>query len=215
MDFDSLISAADTLAVCYPIYGSMVPRIMREFVEMHGEVIRKKRLIIFCTQMMFSGDGAKAFTRLLPVCERQVLYAEHFHMPNNLCNIPFLPIREGERIRKKKAADRKLQRVCRDLQNGISKKRGWSRWSELLGRTQSASFPRSEERGRSSFHADGDCTRCGLCVRQCPMHNLELSEGGVVQKNNCTLCYRCVNNCPQKAVTVLLGRKPGRQYKGI
>ena len=32
LDFDSLLREEDTIAVCYPVYGSCVPRIMREFV---------------------------------------------------------------------------------------------------------------------------------------------------------------------------------------
>lgn len=34
--------------------------------------------------MLFSGDGAKAFARLIPNCDGRVRYAEHFKMPNNL-----------------------------------------------------------------------------------------------------------------------------------
>ena len=66
VDFNSLIRKTDTVAVCYPIYGSCVPRIMREFAKAHSEALKDKKLIIFCTQMMFSGDGARAFARLLP-----------------------------------------------------------------------------------------------------------------------------------------------------
>lgn len=215
LDFGPLFRNTDVIAFCYPIYGSSVPRIMREFVAKYQNIIRKKRLIIFCTQMVFSGDGAKAFTRLIPGCERNVIYAEHFHMPNNICNFPLFPIRERERIRKKRAADQKLKLVCHNIQNGISKKRGWSPFSALLGKLQNTSFPKLEEKGRSSFSADPDCTQCGLCVKICPMHNLQLENGNVIQKNNCTLCYRCINRCPQKAATVFLKRKPKRQYKGI
>jgi len=215
IDFTPLLTGADTIAFCYPIYGSTVPRIMREFVAKHRIVIRKKKLIIFCTQMFFSGDGARAFARLIPSCDKQVIYAEHFNMPNNICNFFLFPIRDRERIRKKKAADKKLALVCRNLQNGISKKRGWNPISTALGKTQNAGFPKMEESGRGSFIADQNCTKCGLCVKKCPMHNLELNNGKIIQKNNCTLCYRCVNLCPKKAATVLLHAKPKRQYKAI
>lgn len=214
-DFAGILERADTLAVCYPIYGSLVPRIMREFAEKYKDIIKKKKLIIFCTQMMFSGDGARAFTRLISGSERNVLYAEHFCMPNNICNFFLFPIRDKERIRKKRSADKKLEAVCRNLEKGISKKRGFTVVSTLLGKMQNMAFPEAEAKGRSSFAADENCTGCGLCVKRCPMHNLELADGKVRQKGNCTLCYRCVNLCPQRAATVLLHAKPGRQYKGI
>ena len=89
MDFDNLFSTVQTIAVCYPIYGSCVPRIMKEFVEKYLKAFEIKKLIIFCTQMMFSGDGAKAFARLIPNCDKRVIYAEHFNMPNNISALSY------------------------------------------------------------------------------------------------------------------------------
>ena len=126
IDFDSLITQSEVVAVCYPIYCSCVPRIMREFIAKHTKSFKNKKLIIFCTQMMYSGDGAKAFTRLLLECNNQIIYAEHFNMPNNVSNLFFFPIREKERIKKQRNADKKLKLVCHDIQNGIVKKRGWN-----------------------------------------------------------------------------------------
>lgn len=214
-DFTALLNASDTAAVCYPVYGSCVPRIMRSFAEKHSAALKKKKLIIFCTQMMFSGDGARAFARLLPGCDNRVIYAEHFNMPNNISNFWLFPVRDGERIRKQRAADKKLERVCRDIQNGVIKRRGWGGFSALLGKLQNTAWPRIEEKHKSSFTADGDCNLCGLCARRCPAGNLELCKNGVAQKDNCILCYRCVNLCPQKAATVMLHVKPKRQYGGI
>lgn len=215
IDFTKLLSESDTVAVCYPIYGSCVPRIFREFVAQHTQSFAGKKLILFCTQMLFSGDGSRAFARLLPCLENQVIYAEHFRMPNNICNFWLFPVKDKERIRKKRAADRKLEQVCKDIQNGIVKRRGWNYFSTFLGKTQNLLWPIIERNDRGSFTVDNDCNRCGLCVRCCPVQNLALTENGIQQKNNCILCYRCANICPKKAATVMLHTKPKRQYKGI
>lgn len=215
LDFDRLILKSGPLAVCYPVYASCVPRIMREFVDKHKKAIQGRPLIILCTQMMFSGDGARAFARLLPGCEKHVIYAEHFNMPNNICNFFLFPVRDQERIRKTKAADKKLDLVCRQIKKGVVKRRGFHPYSSLLGKMQNVGFPEMEEKYRGSFIADKSCIGCGICVSCCPMHNLELKKNGVLQKNNCTLCYRCVNLCPKQAATVMLHAKPKRQYKGI
>lgn len=214
-DFSALLHRVDTVAVVYPIYGSCVPRIMREFVERHMEAFKEKKLIIFCTQMMFSGDGARAFARLIPHCEGRILYAEHFNMPNNICNFRLFPMNEKELVNKPKKAEKRLDEICEDIRNGVVKKRGWNAFSTLLGRTQNVAYPRMEEKARHSFHADDSCTKCGLCVRICPMNNLEIVKGQLVQKDNCTVCYRCVNACPRQAATVYLKAKPKRQYKGF
>lgn len=42
IDFKEKMAQAKTIAVCYPIYGSCVPRIMREFVKKTGLSLKAK-----------------------------------------------------------------------------------------------------------------------------------------------------------------------------
>ena len=56
IDFEAVFQKQDIIAICYPIYGSCVPKIMRDFAAKHRSLLEQKKLIIFCSQMMFSGD---------------------------------------------------------------------------------------------------------------------------------------------------------------
>jgi len=47
------------------------------------------------------------------------------------------------------------------------------------------------------------CTRCGLCLKNCPTHNIRL-EQVVVHGKNCINCYCCVRHCPSGAATAFL-----------
>ena len=59
---------------------------------------------------MFSGDGARVFTDLLPDGYGEVIYAEHFNMPNNICNSGIFAVKNGEQIKKYiKNADKKIK----------------------------------------------------------------------------------------------------------
>lgn len=216
IDFEKEIEKHETIAFCYPIYGSCVPRIMREFVSKHAEKLKYKKLIIFCTQLMFSGDGARVFTDLLPNDYGEVIYAQHFNMPNNICNIKVFPVKNGDEIKKYiKAADKKMERVCSDLKKGKIKKQGFNKISKFIGKSQSGHWPDMEEKNKGSVKVDNDCINCNLCVKLCPMKNLSTSDKGIVQNDNCIICYRCVNACPKCAITVLIHKKPKKQYKGI
>jgi len=210
LDFGALIDAEDIIAFCYPIYWSRVPRIMREFVARHMDVLQGKKLIIFCTQQILSGDGARALAALLP--QGEVIYAEHIFMPSNIW-----PVTTDQRKIKGyfERAERKMQTVCRDIQNGIVKRRGFSFIGRALGLIQAPLMPPMERKALNSIKIRSDCDQCGVCVSTCPMSNLAIENGQVIHKRNCSVCYRCVNQCPQMAITVAFHGRVKKQYKGV
>ena len=217
LDLNEKMTAAQTIVVCYPIYGSCVPRIMRDFVSDNRAAFAGKKLIIFSTQLLFSGDGARAFTDLLAGVPVDIRYAEHFNMPNNICNFFLFPLATPRRQRRYlKKAEQKLCRASRNITAGVVKKRGFNPVSRYLGLwTQRAHFGILEKKAERDVRISAACNNCGKCVRICPMKNLKITDQGVAQLNRCTLCYRCVNQCPQKAITVLVHAKVRKQYPGI
>ena len=226
IDFTSEIKSHDTLVFCYPIYGSRIPRIMREFVAKHMSDINGKKIVILVTQMLFSGDGARVFMDMFWDDTIDVIYAEHIRMPNNICNTPFLRAPSRRKIEKyKRRTNKKLNRISRDIENGITRKRGFSKFSQWLGNIQgkvwqgeskdTVSQQTFELRAKNGVKIHRHCIACGLCVKICPMRNLSTTDDGVCKHDNCTACYRCVNRCPKKAITVLFHKIPKWQYKGL
>jgi len=122
VDFSTEIKAHDTIAFCYPIYGSRVPHIMRVFVHKHMVELVGKKIVILVTQQAFSGDGARVFIDLFEDDAIEVIYAEHFNIQQNMGNIPvwsalFTPSEKSmaKDIRKTKA---KINIVCKNIKNG-------------------------------------------------------------------------------------------------
>lgn len=218
-DFQAIIAAHDTIAFSFPTYGSRVPRIMREFVIKHTQAIRSKKLILFCNQMAFSGDGARAFTYIFPKCLRKklrVIYAEHFIMPNNIGNVIVTPLANEKQVRRKfRRAKRKMQAACANIKAGSIIRRGFNPISRALGLIQGTFFPLLERMAKDSVRITDDCINCGLCVKECPMKNLACENGKIISKGNCITCYRCVNHCPQKCITAAFHAKVNKQYRGL
>jgi len=216
IDFERMIDSEKIVCFCYPIYGSRVPRIMREFAERYMEPLKNKRIIIFCTQMFFSGDGARAFMDIFPRGHVKVLYAEHFLMPNNVNNLFITPLDSDKRIMDYLIrAHRKMRTVCKEIAGGRIRRRGFNPVSRALGSIQGSFLPELERKALSKVWIDDDCDKCLLCVSVCPMKNLEFENGKITTKNNCTMCYRCINKCPQKAISVFLRGKVKKQYEGV
>jgi ferredoxin len=228
VDFTAEIKAQDTVAFCYPIYNSRVPRIMRRFVHKHKTDLLGKKVVILVTQQALSGDGARVFTDLFERGAIEVIYAEHFNLQQNMGNIPvwsalFTPDEKTNR-RFIKKTEAKMDAVCNNIKNNVVKKRGFNKASEILGYLQGKPWQkdtsqitpaRLEKRLAAGVRIHGDCNACAICVGICPMKNLEEKRGKIRPKGDCTVCYRCVNRCPQKAITVYIHRKPKWQYNGM
>jgi ferredoxin len=216
VDFGNLIKNNQIIAFCYPIYGSRVPKILREFISKYTGELKEKKIVILCTQMIFSGDGARVLTDLFPKNYVKVIYAEHFIMPNNICNFFLLPLKNSDEIKKCIfQAHRKMDIVCENISKGIIKKRGFNIISRILGLIQGVFMLSIERKTLNSIHINSDCNGCEICTKLCPMKNLEYVNGKLLHKHDCTMCYRCVNKCPQKAITVFFHQKVNKQYKGI
>ncbi|PKM48109.1 MAG: hypothetical protein CVV01_05195, partial [Firmicutes bacterium HGW-Firmicutes-6] len=189
--------------------------IMKRFVNTHRHLLQNKSLIIFCTQLFFSGDGARVFTDLLKDITYSVIYAEHINMPNNICNFRILPLAKEKRIgRYLNHAESKLIKICENIEQSIIILRGFNPVSKWLGWfTQRAYFPKIEAKAMKDVRINAQCNLCGTCTRVCPMDNLAIENNQISQSGACTLCYRCVNLCPQKAITVLIHSKVKKQYR--
>ncbi|MDR0324868.1 MAG: EFR1 family ferrodoxin [Oscillospiraceae bacterium] len=217
LDFDAMITGEETIGFCYPVFFSRPPRIMREFAIKHMEALKGKKLILFCTQLILSGDAARSFMDMFPPGHAEVLYAEHFFMPNNVTNYWFLPdalISDKKVLKITARADRKMLTVCRDIKAGKVKKRGFNPISRALGLIQAALLPGTERKAAApnAIRIKNGCTNCGICAAVCPMGNLNSDSGKIEHRHNCTLCYRCINKCPQKAITAVFHGKVKKQY---
>jgi len=227
VDFSCEIKEHDVITFCYPIYGSRVPRIMREFAFRYKAELDGKKIVIFVTQVMFSGDGARVFTDLLKDIDVEVIYAEHFLMPNNVGNIFIFRKQSPEKLEKYVTnANKKMENVCRDIKDGIIRRRGFSSASKLLGCIQGKLWQGDSRKVEpSKFSAEvwsknrvkirKECNSCGLCVKICPVGNFSSEQGEVKPNGNCIVCYRCINKCPQRAISIMIGLKPRWQYEGI
>ncbi len=64
------------------------------------------------------------------------------------------------------------------------------------------------------FRADASvCTRCGRCVRVCPLHNVEQATDGLPHwSGNCAMCLACYHHCPAHAVAYGRATRGKHQY---
>ncbi len=216
-DYAAQMRESDLILLAFPIYGSAPPIPMREFVRAHAKHFAGKRVVIAETQYFFSGDGAASLGRAVERYGGKVVGAEHFNMPNNLCDCKTFPVRNGKELEKTLArADGRADAFAARILRGKAKRKGFRLLPHAVGRyCQRKYFLRSEGEKRKKLKVDAArCVGCGACVGKCPVGNLVLEEQKAVPLGKCVLCYRCVNLCPRKAITLFGKEPPSAQYKG-
>lgn len=63
------------------------------------------------------------------------------------------------------------------------------------------------------FYATESCSSCGLCVKKCPLGNIEMKDGKPVWLGNCTHCMACISYCPQKVIEYGKKSEGQRRYR--
>ena len=56
-----------------------------------------------------------------------------------------------------------------------------------------------------SFFASSSCTKCGLCVNQCPINAIKWLNKRPFWKYTCESCMQCINICPERAIETAHG----------
>jgi formate hydrogenlyase subunit 6/NADH:ubiquinone oxidoreductase subunit I len=218
------ISEWDIIGIGFPIYGSSIPKIMKNWVKdvlcnYSIKLSQKKRAFVYDTMAMFSGDTPLLMKKILKKGGFIVKQAINIRTLSNLPQMPRLMTWDKEKQDKiYQKAEKKIRKLVDYI---LINKKGVMRRDPL---TRSiAAFQRfgmrwEESAFRKFFVFDSEiCNLCGLCVKFCPNDNLKIEESEEKPKisfgPNCDFCMRCFNMCPQDAIFVMKRTKDTVKYR--
>jgi flavodoxin/NAD-dependent dihydropyrimidine dehydrogenase PreA subunit len=214
-DDDTLIDSYDVIGLGYPIYGSDVPLLIRNWIN-GLKMYDSKRAFVFCTQMMYSGDGAAYGGRLLKKKGFIIRQQAHFNMPNNITDYKILKPFYKHNL--ERIEDKKTKQVHRFVNKIILDKRirkGSNFLSLCLGLLQRIPYQKMELKWISnSIKIEDSCILCKKCIELCPTDNFEIIDGVLTTKTQCIACYRCINHCPVNALHSSKNSLVKHPYKG-
>lgn len=217
---DALIDRCDLAGFGYPVYGSDLPQPMKDFIAGLAPV-QGKPAFVYCTQWLWSGDGARTGAAFLKPKGFRICWGEHFLMPNNVTvSILSLPY-TNDRSRLDAVLARAgpgLRRFAGRIADGRPFRHGFDPVSFLLGCIQRVPFRLAYRKLQNDIGVDRQaCVRCGDCARLCPSGNLVFNGENFTTRGSCILCLRCYNFCPVAAVTYMKrphNRRRGEPYRG-
>ncbi|MFO7637325.1 MAG: EFR1 family ferrodoxin [Clostridia bacterium] len=208
------IREADLLVLGYPVYGSDMPKIMEDFIRLLPVASPTRDVAVFCTQMMFSGNGASFCAGILNDKGYVLIHAFHVNMPNNIPNLTSYSRERMGRIQEKAMGT--IRRAAMNIHLGKGRKQGHTPWGSFLGLLQRPFYRRLFSRKRNDYLSidPEKCIGCMRCVQICPTGNIVISEGKARMNGDCIWCTRCVNFCPRDAVLYLNRGITSKQYRG-
>ena len=214
IDPNPLILEYDIIGLGYPIYGSDVPDVVRWFIDrldMHPH----KRAFVFCTQLMYSGDGAAYGARLLARKGFVTHQMEHFNMPNNITDFKIFRERKPlsyDKINHKH--DKRIKRFVEKIVSNRCYRKGNNPFSLMLGLLQRIPYQTMEKSKWKKIKIEDTCIQCNTCVELCPVQNLKIVDHQLKAFDQCILCYRCINHCPVRALHISNNSTVKAPYRG-
>ena len=189
--------AARVGLVC-PVYMYRLPHLVVRFLE-RLEWTGPVFVVVTC-----GGDVGDLFVhvrRAVQAKGARLTAGLSIRLPSNY--IPFGGVPDDSKLAPiHVAARRRVEEVARILNDGAqvvesehSRSRAWIH-PGLLYRLGYRFIPVTDK----SYWSTERCNGCGVCVRVCPVGNVELHDGRPRWRQRCEQCMACLQWCPREAV---------------
>lgn len=189
----------ETIGVAFPIYYGGIPKIMNKIIS-KIKFSNKQYIFALATYGGMPGNPFKVLERILR--EKDVTLGSGFlmNMPGN-----YLPLNGARRsrvqIKNFKKADKKIEEVSEII---ISKKVLQYEKSPYIIDRPFSNF--SEKRTEklsgydANFKVDSKCNNCRICLKICPVKNINDESGKLKWLGKCEQCMACIQHCPREAI---------------
>lgn len=200
----------DLLMIGGPIYAGNVPKRVLKWLKHSVEESHGTQAVVFTTSATLNNAyGTISMGKKLQAKGYKVKGQWQFVLPRNYYFSNFEPV-SPHKIPEmfQKAKEQVVQEIT-----GLEHAESPLIANKTLGIDMAASMMAtfSPLMGKQ-FSVNDSCTKCGLCVKNCPTQNIYI-KGRVKYKMRCMMCTKCIHNCPEHAI--LYHKKQYPQYKHI
>lgn len=190
---------SEHLVLLFPIHGFNAPKTVIRFVRdlPKGKFNKVSLIGVGCNDLWMNYGASQELKKILTGKCYSIVVDETIAMP--LTFIMSFPddLAKGQ-IEKAKTT---LEVLADHISNNIVSHKDIPFKSHTLSKIGKIE-PYAAKFFGLELHANKSCTKCGLCVKECPEHNIKLNDNGKIKFGfSCMMCMRCIYNCPQKSIS--------------
>lgn len=184
--------------VASPVYCWQLPRLVRDWM-LQTEFTGSKDIYFVLTCGSEVGNAEKYLRKL---CAQKGLNYKgclQVQMPENYIAMFDSPDERVARIQVKKA-DRVVKKAAVKIMEGEQLPAIEVKFMDKLKSSFVNWIYYPVILKDKKFYVEETCTGCGLCMKKCPLGNIEMIDGKPQWKGNCTHCMACISYCPTEAI---------------
>lgn len=186
--------------ICAPVYVCEMPRFLSKYLKKQKFLGNQKVYFIFTSggYCGISGQLAKWMVR-----KKKMKYMGHgeFKMPRNYMANDSYPMLSKEEVEERILGSyQKLAPTVETIKNGEKLKARHIFLFETLITLPFNPVWSKYKLVAKDFYSTEQCVGCGMCVKRCPLNNIELKDKRPVWGNQCSHCMACIGNCPVRAI---------------
>ena len=200
----AIVADADAIGFANPIYGGDIPPIMRAFlsrvVGLIGPLPSPKRTYVINTYGYVNAFGPNEAQKLLAGSGLTLSAYVNIQLCNNVTSSK--PLDRAQLAKRMDRGRQELQRLAASLIAGRKRIKGHGP-QLLIGAMIRKKVPEAIAKFYQTLGVDrATCSRCMVCVKDCPTGSIRLTGEKFAFSAGCTACMRCYNFCPTGAITI-------------
>jgi ferredoxin len=202
------------LIIGTPIHAELPPRMITDFVNKLPEGNSDIKCMVYSTQGANGTAATEYIKRMLVNKGYNVLIQTSFRMANNYYFGAGVERSEEEIQVYCRKVEEKVKHIAEKFFKNEDVKESASGTKVFFSKIASNGFYKFLIKLSANLTSAEECSKCGLCLRNCPKGNITFEDGHAVFHSQCIMCTRCIHVCPINAIRYK-GKKINQNQKSL
>lgn len=201
----------DFLILGTPVYAGLPPKIVFNFVDKLPKA-DKMKCILYSTSAYGKASALKLLKSRIEEKNYDVVLETRIKMPNNFILKNVKKERTDIVLRDLKRAEKQVKDITAMFLKDEKKPARTLGLNCAFAKIENKIYRNILPNLSKNFSVSDECTKCGICLRNCPSSSITFENESVVFHTSCMMCMRCINICPVNAV-MFKGKKTAQNQK--